>query len=239
MITLQSYFQKMFVINLARRPDRLENFQREMKLNGIPLDKIERFEAYDFPQSGITGATKSHRAVIRQIAQGPWERALIFEDDAEAITLEKLKAGGFVAQQQVWKTHASVLDGYGTLRDRFAYLARFIPAQWDMLWLGGGYGDKPISRVNRHIIRFGYMKNCAAYGISRNFAREWTKITDSTTPPETHAAVDDMFREFANDHHFYIFQPRLIFTGKVKSDVNGLEASYLFSMTDPVHESMV
>lgn len=239
MITLETYFDKMFVINLAHRTDRMRHFNSEMARHGVPVERIERFDAYHTPQHGIVGATKSHRAVIRQVAAGPWERVLIFEDDAEPLTLNKLKEGGFKPDQQVWKTFCSVLGGYGTLQNRFGYLARYMPDKWDMFWLTGGYGDKPISRVNKHVIRFRYMKNCAAYGITRDFARWWTKWIDATVGEETSGAVDDMFWEHADSFSYYIFQPRLMFTGKTKSDVNGQENSYLFQMTDPVAENMV
>lgn len=239
MTTLEEYFPKIFVINLARRQDRLRHFLREMRMNYVPVDAIERFDAYDTPHHGMIGATKSHRQVIRRVANGPCERALIFEDDAEVLTLEKLQKAGFISSQDVWKTHCSVLNGMGNLQARFGTLVPFIPAQWDMLWLGGGYGAPPIARVNKHVIRFSYVKNCAAYGISRDFAQRWTEQIDKTVPLETTGAVDDMFMGFAERNRFYIFQPRLIFTGKTKSDVNGLENSYLMNMTDPVAEGMV
>jgi GR25 family glycosyltransferase involved in LPS biosynthesis len=238
-MTLERYFDKLFVINLNRRTDRLEHFHHEMLLNKVPLNCIERFEAFDTPHHGMIGATKSHREVIRRIASSNWERALIFEDDAEVVTADKLKVAGFIASQDVWKAHCSVLNGEGNLQERFNYLSRFAPEKWDMLWLGGGYGERPIARVNKHVIRFRHLKCCAAYGISKEFAKHWTMKMDESTPPETHGAVDEMFHQYADACSFYVFQPRLIFTGKSKSDVNGLDTSYLFSMTDPTHENMV
>jgi GR25 family glycosyltransferase involved in LPS biosynthesis len=237
--TLEKYFGKIFVINLKRRPDRLRHFYRQMLLGGVDFTRIERFDAFDRPNNGMVGATKSHREVIRQIANGPWSRALIFEDDAEPITVNKLKDGGFKPEQDVWKTHCSVLNGGGNFQQRFGALAQHVPDKWDMLWLGGGYGSPPISRINRHVIRFRSMKCCAAYALTREFAKEWTKRTDATQGPETGGQVDEMFHPYADEFAYYVFQPRLIFTGKNMSDVSGQENSYLFSMTDPVAENMV
>lgn len=217
----------------------MRHFEEEMSKGGLSMKHVERFEAYDRPDHGMIGATKSHRKVIRKIANGPWERALIFEDDAEPLTLKKIKDGGFVPTQDVWKTFCSVLGGVGTLQERFNYLARYIPEHWDMLWLGGGYGSPPISRLNKHVIRFREMKCCAAYAMTRDFAKEWTRRIDATVPAETGGAVDEMFHPFADEFLYYIFQPRLIFTGMTKSDVSGTETSYLFSQTDPVSESSI
>lgn len=260
--SLQSYFGKICIINLDRRTDRMEKCQNEFATmfpdGDLSSGQLHRVSAFAHPASGVYGCARSHRQLWRDIAAGPHARVLILEDDFAAITLDILRTPflglpnhetlfpnvqGFKPEQQVWKTFCSILDGHGTANERFAALARFLPEKWDVLYLGGSYGEAPIARWNEHVVRCGSMKTTTAYAITREFAGVITARIDAAMGSddlERHpGAIDDVLGSFAKDHLFYCLQPRLFYQRPSHSDISGETNNGLFSMTDPVHEGMV
>lgn len=78
--TFNQVFEKVVVINLVRRTDRLENITQQLNSHGITF---ERFEAVDGLAEGIGAAqacAASHRAVIEKYYD--CKSIFIFEDDA-------------------------------------------------------------------------------------------------------------------------------------------------------------
>jgi GR25 family glycosyltransferase involved in LPS biosynthesis len=67
------------VVNLAERPDRLEDFEREMRRLGVT--EYTRFEAIR-GTPGILGCTRSHAECMRQIIERSYGCTMICEDDA-------------------------------------------------------------------------------------------------------------------------------------------------------------
>lgn len=232
---INKYFNRVFLINLERRKDRLADSVRELGANDI---EAHLFPAFDNPANGHAGCTRSHRMLIREIADGPWSRVLVLEDDIAAVTKSRLLVSGFKAHQSVWKTHCSVMNGLGTMSERFGALIPFLPDKWDVLYLGAGYGEPPISRHNEHVIRCAGMKTTGCYGITKEFAQKWTERVGPDLDKHP-GCIDDVFSAMARDFLFYVLQPRLAFQRKSPSDITGEENSYLYSMTDPTHEQMV
>ena len=72
-----SIFGGVFVVNLARRQDRLADFDKEMARIGLPY---ERFEAVDNVKNGI-GCSLSHLAVLKLAKSRGYKNVLVFEDD--------------------------------------------------------------------------------------------------------------------------------------------------------------
>lgn len=239
-MTIQDYFSKIYVIHLPRRTDRWELCKAELERCGI--DRYEVFEGYDHPTDGHQGCTRSHRMLLRKIADiGAGTRYLILEDDFQEITLGVLAAGGFRSGSKVWDTFLTAPGD--SVNARFDYLTPHFPKWWDVLYLGAGYGEPPISRYNQHVVRCGFMQTTSSYGITAEFAAIWTRRVDATmgtTNWDRHPGpIDNVFGGMAKDSWFYCLQPRLFFQRASKSDITGETNSYLFSMTDPAHEQMV
>jgi len=237
-MTLNDYFGQVVVINLRRRMDRWTECVLELAKNNI---KADRFEAYDNPDNGHAGCTRSHRMLLRQIADGPHERVLILEDDFAAVTRSRLLLAGFTdPRNPVWQTHCSVEDGHGDLNQRFHYLTPWLPDSWDCLYIGGGYAETPLSRLNKHVVRCAGMKGTGAVGVTREWAKMFTAWADSEGGLDHHIGpIDDAYSRFSRDKMHYVLQPRLVYQRKSPSDIDGGCNDRLFDHTDARHEAMV
>lgn len=239
-MSLNDYFDAVFVLNLKRRFDRAIQCAHELAGSGISPHIIHWVAAYDNPDDGHQGCTRTHRQLYRDIATGPYERVLILEDDFKVLTAEDLEDNGFYPTAQVFKTFRS-LPGI-TFIERFNALIPFLPSEWDILYLSGGYGEPPLSRLNEHVVRCGFMQGTGCYGITKWMAQRLSVWIDTLAGPslDNHPGpIDNTLGLFAKNALYYCIQPRLAFQRKSMSDITGQETSYLLSMTDPVHENMV
>lgn len=106
---LNDFFDRVVVINLDRRTDRLEKFTSQAKDLGIDF---VRYSAIDAEACGITGqraCAASHRQVLADALADGVERLFIFEDDA-------------------------LFDA--NFNDTFANIVKVLPVDWQMLYLG-------------------------------------------------------------------------------------------------------
>lgn len=233
-------WDRAFVINLERRRDRWADTQDELRRCGIA--GVERWDGFDHPTSGHEGCTRSHRELMRHVASGPWDRVLVFEDDLAAVTKNRLRISGFKESQTVWQRHCSILDGEGSAIERIIALSAFWPEKWDMIYLGGGYGEAPISRLNAHMVRCGTMKGTGSYIVTKSFAKAFTEAAELESCGDLKhfvGPIDNYFGKFSKDYLHYCIQPRVFFQRKSPSDISGESNSHLYLGTDPTHESMV
>lgn len=211
MTPIELYFDKIFVINLASRPDRWEHVLAQMAVLGI--EKFERFEAYQKPidhhgfPNGNLGCTSSHRALYEIIAYHGWKRVLILEDDFAYCVDDPQKT--------------------------FQRMIGEVPENWDMLYLGGHYAERPVARVSPHVIKIGRMLTTSSYGITGAFARKIAPYISGIGP------IDSLLSGFLAPNNCFIFQPRLFVQYPNWSDLQEAHASNHQCMLDRGHESMV
>jgi len=108
-IRLNDFFDRVALINLDRRKDRLGRFDIQAINLGI---EFVRYSAIDAEAIGISGAkacAASHRQVLADALADGVERLFIFEDDA-----------GFDAE----------------FTDKFSAIASRLPDDWQMFYLG-------------------------------------------------------------------------------------------------------
>lgn len=72
------HLDKIFFINLDKRPDRLNEIMREINEMAFPIDKVERFSAIE---GGQVGCVVSHLEIIKIAKQQHYRNILILEDD--------------------------------------------------------------------------------------------------------------------------------------------------------------
>lgn len=208
---IADYFDKIFCINLSRRTDRWDHAQKQF--NKFELYPVERFEGYDKPTdhlgnpNGNMGCTSSHRALLEIIAYHEWSRVLVFEDDFEF--------------------------RFDDANEQFDAMIKEVPEDWDMLYLGGHYAEKPIRRVSEHVIRMGRMHTTSSYGITWQMARRMAPYICGIGP------IDTLYSGFIPNNKCYIFQPRLVVQYSSFSDLTDRDSNNEPCMTDPNHEQMV
>jgi hypothetical protein len=73
-------FEKVVVINLARRGDRLASITKELNAHNIEFELFEAIDGQKLGISGVAACAMSHRAVIEKYKD--CHNLFIFEDDA-------------------------------------------------------------------------------------------------------------------------------------------------------------
>lgn len=121
-------FDRVVLINLKRRPDRLEEFRARQILQGWKLPEPEIFEAIDGNRVGVPGyyqagggafgCMRSHVAILERAVMDGVESLLVLEDDL------------------TWMS-----DSWDTLGDFF----KNVPSDWEQLMLGGQHIQDPMS----------------------------------------------------------------------------------------------
>lgn len=119
---INEFFDKVVVINLDRRTDRMEKLVPQLKELEI---KYERFSAVDAKQLNIdpiVAGLRSHLQVIKQIAG---QKVLILEDDAQFVE---------------------------DFNEKFDEVMQTLPEDWDIFYLGALVPKDVglIKMVNRH-----------------------------------------------------------------------------------------
>lgn len=208
MTPFENYFLgNIFVINLKRRPDRLEHFNREMADIGVTC--VERFDAIDpGPDWGNHGCTASHRAVLDIIVQRGLRRAFIFEDDA---TLRR---------QFVTSFH-----------DELEPILRETPDDYDMLYLGGHFGSMPRGWFSKHLILMGQMKTTSSYGVTLKSARELRDLI----PVGTGDSIDNLYSHYNETKRCFISEPRFFVQYNNYSDLQKRQMNNTPCMEDNSH----
>lgn len=240
-MSINSFFDKVYVINLNRRTDRRNNMQVELYKSGIDPDKVEWFEGFDLPGNENHGCTKSHIKLWEKLANSSHKNALIFEDDMRAITIDALKACNMFEFSPPVKIFRTILNGEGNLSERFHDMEQYIPEDWSVLFLGCGFGDYRLERVNPHCIRVQYVKTTGSYGITKDHAQAMVEWFNANVP---HWERDDAYFCAADDAlcngslfgNYYVLTPRLCYQGPSYSNIQKNHANHILCMTDPGHE---
>ena len=204
MTPIEKYFGHIVVINLQRRPDRWLHVLDEMSKLGIK--RFERFEAIDAgPTDGNRGCSASHKAVMKMIVDRGWDKCLVLEDD-----------------------FACCIDDP---QMRFAAFMPEIPANFDMLYLGGHFGSNPQYWQNKHLVRIGQMKTTSSYGVTRKSATELYEVV----PTDTIDSIDNLYGVYNEAKECYICEPRLFVQYKNYSDLQQREMDNSVCMLDKGH----
>ena len=154
-MNLVDQFERCYCINLARRPDRWQAFQKQ--LGNWPFVKPVRFEGIDGKQvphpqwfggagmNGAWGALCSHRTIIERCLNEGVQSVLVLEDDAAPVAGFADKARQFFAA---------------------------LPEDYQMVYLGGqlthyDHTEHPPEVINEQVIRPWSCNRTHAYGLTR------------------------------------------------------------------------
>lgn len=209
MITLNSVFDKIICINRTARTDRWANVQRQCEKFGITLDRFEAHEGTmsDGSFNGNHGCTASHRGVLELICHNKWPLTLVLEDDFQIVD--------------------------ESFCEMFAEMWPEVPADFDWIWLGAGYAEDPIARVNGSVIRAGRLLTTSSYGITYKMARKIAPHVSGVGP------IDSLYGSWQREAVTLVLSPRLMVQADGMSDLTGQFSRNSNSMTDIFHENLV
>ena len=119
---VNDYFDKVIVINLDRRNDRMEKLDPQLKELGIQYKRFSAVDGKKLDIDPIVAGLRSHLQVMKQIAG---QRVLILEDDAHFVE---------------------------DFNEKFEKVMQTLPEDWDIFYLGALVPKDVglIRMVNRH-----------------------------------------------------------------------------------------
>ena len=201
MINLSKHFDKIYVINLDRRPDRYEAFQQEMAKYGI--ENIERFSAIDGATimannipllAGEIGVLESHLEIVRKCKEEGLNNVLIMEDDVY-FSDEILKLDEYMAS---------------------------VPKDWEFLYFGGNhvYGEPPVL-VNDKVIKLNYTVALQCVAINGSIFEVIEGVL-----PKRQKQVDAYYADLQETFNAYGFYPNMAKQRAGFSDIQNRNVDY-------------
>lgn len=199
-------FDKVFLINLDRRQDRLENFKKEVeKFN---LGEFERFSAYDgnsldltkyspHVKPGVIGLLQSNLSIIREAKKKNYKKIAIIEDDC-FFTEEVLN-----------------IENYFSV----------LPDNWDLLYMGGNHNtnwgyESPI-QINDKIIKLHHTFTTHFVVINETMFDVIENCIINTEEP-----IDTLYCNLQKKYNVYSFTPAIAHQLEGFSDIENNNVNY-------------
>lgn len=214
-------FDRVVLINLRRRPDRLANFRQQQVDKGWPayLSQPEIFEAIDGNVVGIPtyfvsgggawGCLRSHVNILERALMDKVASVLVFEDDV------------------CWLP---------TLSEKLQEFMSKVPNDWDQLMLGGQVRASEQVVVNGKVIEG--VNRCRSAGRTHAYAIRGSALKDLLRLwYECNRHCDHVLAEWHRDWKVYSPSPPLFGQDESKSDI-GRESTVRF-WSSPMRDSLV
>lgn len=189
--------EKVYIISLSRRKDRLDKF-----LSGLPTPwiypNIEPFEAIDgqleVPPDwwnvgkGAWGCYQSHHEIIKNCLRHKISSALIFEDDA-------------ILGEDFNKKSKELFDN--------------LPNDWEMCYLGGQHLSKPIDTIINDAVGIGTNINRThAYAINNTGFEKLDYHLSQYPWPKKKFHIDHMYGYLQSNNIIKPYCPLSMFVGQ-------------------------
>lgn len=202
---LNKTFDKIYCVNLTRRPDRWTEVQKEFERVGIT--DVERYVAIDGSTrdwsylnshllSGELGLIETHINIIKEAIDKKYKSILIFEDDV------------------VFVDEFNKIDEY----------LNAVPSNWDMLYIGGNHSyGRPPEPINDKVIKLN--KTYTTHAIALNSTIFETVLLISELRKKQ---IDVYYADLHPTHNVYGFTPNLALQRIDFSDIQNRMVSYNF-----------
>lgn len=198
-------FDKVYCINLKRRPKRLQEFTEEV--NKFNLGNFEVFEAIDGNDIKTTrakrlkpseqGLIESNLRIIKECIKNNYNNVLIIEDDC-------------VFSDEVLK-----VDEY----------FKFLPDDWDMLYMGGNHNTHvnmtPPQIINEKVCKLHHTFSTHFVGINHTLFEELNFKLNLTNEP-----LDVCYTKIQKNKNVYSFYPAIAKQRIGFSDIQNRNVDY-------------
>ncbi|ENQ0000390.1 glycosyltransferase [Escherichia albertii] len=148
---------QIVLLNLDKRPDRLQQIHEELALLHIPPEKITRLAACE-DENGQRGRLLSHRQALRLAQQHGWKNYLLLEDDAVILKQEK---------------HIQVLN---------TLLASLAKIPWQVILLGGGISQGTTLKSLPGLAHARDCRNVCAYLVNSGYYERLAQQLSNDAP---------------------------------------------------------
>lgn len=202
---LNEFFDQILVINLNRRPDRLEKVSREFQRHNL---EVSVAEAYDgrlmYPKhpakvAGQLGCLKSHLECIRYARDHKLQNVLILEDDVEF---------------------------HDELEERFSQAVEALPPWWDVLYLGGNTNKEPraLTPYAPGLMQVHYLLCLHAYAINAKAYDRILIYAETARNP----IIDVIMVELQQELNCFKADPNIAWQSAGYSDIEQHRVDYYF-----------
>ena len=178
---VNEYFDRVVVINLDRRPDRMAKLGPQLNELGIEYDRFSAHDAQELNIKPYVAGTWSHITV--------WSRYRQIYGDIKILVLED---------------DALFCEGFN---EKFAEAIETLPDNWDIFYLGA-LVDKntgKVEKVNDHWAKQIVSTGTQAYCINpKRLERFYEEVKDKEW------YIDVELRVLAEQYNAYIAQPNLV-----------------------------
>lgn len=178
---LNTFFEKIYIINLDRRPERWNAARQELERWGIAAQRVSAVDGHDCRGQGYrlalgaVGLIKTNINILYDAKANAYSRILILEDDV-------------VFSQEINK-----IDQY----------LNAVPEDWEMLYFSGNHnghvvGVMPPSVVNDKVLRIHETFSTHSIGIDHGM---YDAIIEAITPCQK--PLDVYYAELQKKHKIY------------------------------------
>lgn len=188
---INSYFDKIYCINLDRRPDRWQDCQYEFEKHDII---VERFSAVDGKAlgqissllPGQIGCLISQLNIIKKAKELGLSSVMILEDDVEFCENFSIK---------------------------FNECMNLMPENWNMIFLGANHIQRP-NKINEKIYKLNYSYSAHCYAINNNMFDLLINNLSSLNHP-----LDVIYANMQSSINAYVVNPHLVWQKPGYSDI--------------------
>jgi hypothetical protein len=200
-MSINTFFDHIYCINLDRRPDRWEKCLQEFEKHGI--ENVERFSAVDGNTlevsshllKGEIGIIESHKRILNDAKNNNYNNILILEDDVEF---------------------------HSNFTELFSSIQYEIPLDFDMIYIGGNLELWSPVQITQHVFKANSALALHAVGISASVYDIILSLIDHTVQ------IDILYAHISNRINSYIIRPRLAFQKADWSDIQNINVNYTF-----------
>lgn len=201
MLDLKHFPERVYVINLPRRTDRLGALHARLRKYNWPFQAPIIYKAIDgdtvgvppeFTQGGgAYGCRMSHLRILQDCLMDDVQSVMILEDDAD------------------------ITDGFA---DKVADFLAQVPDDWEGIMLGGQHHAPPIPTGIDGVVRVRYAQRTHCYiarpSYMKALQRRWGNAT---------VHIDWLMRDWQHQHIIYAPDPWLVGQAGGRSDIRGAE----------------